>query len=735
VSQPVLPLMPADAVAVGPLAGLLESPDDGGVVFVCGLVTFSFAAGDELGRRLAAVQLVTTKIATAVAVAAAFDVGVVTLWRWTAAFEDAGVAGLVPGKRGPRGATKLTDDVAAWIRALDAQGLSLAAVGERVGVSTATVRVALGRRKGSAGWQARQAVSPPADASEDTNSDEGGVLPVLPAPLPRTAERALARTGELIEAPPVFTEGAHLPLAGLLLILPALAATGLIEAFEATYGRLRNGFYGLRATLLMLLFLALLRDPRAEGATRIRPADLGRLLGLDRAPEVKTLRRKLIELAGHGRGADLQAALARAHAQARPEALGFLYLDGHVRVYSGTRDLPKTHIARMHLAGHATNETWIADADADPVLVVTAPAAASLASELVRLLPDLRELLGPHRRATVIFDRGGWSAATFATMIAAGLDVLTYRKAPFDRLPEDAFTEHTFTDPDGDSRSYLLAETSVDLPLPDSTVLTLRQIHRRAADGAQIPVLTSRTDLPAAEVCWRLSARWRQENYFKYARQHFALDALDSYADTADDPDRPVPNPAKHKAKAAVDTARDGLARAENGMATAIDDAVARARRPGSGATAIVDPAADRALSAARTELQRATADRRATASHVPLRQVRPDARLLDEQRKLLTHAIRMTAYNSESTLVRMLRPHYARAEDEARALLREAMTLSGDLRIDGDTLHVTLDPATAPRRSRALHALCQQLTATETIYPDTRLKIAYSVKDQPDPS
>ena len=154
------------------------------------------------------------------------------------------------------------------------------------------------------------------------------VLPVLPMPEPHTAERALARTGELLEAPVVFTPGAHLPLAGLLLILPALAATGLVEAFEQTYGRLRNGFYGLRATLLMLLFLALLREPRAEGATRIRPADLGRLLGLDRAPEVKTLRRKLIELAGHGRGAALQATLARAHAQARPEALGFLTSPG-----------------------------------------------------------------------------------------------------------------------------------------------------------------------------------------------------------------------------------------------------------------------------------------------------------------------------------------------------------------------------------------------------------------------
>jgi hypothetical protein len=217
----------------------------------------------------------------------------------------------------------------------------------------------------------------------------------------------------------------------------------------------------------MLLFLALLRDPRAEGATRIRPADLRRLLGLDRAPEVKTLRRKLIELASHGRRAALKAALANAHAQARPQALGFLYVDGHVRVYSGARDLPKTHIERMHLAGHATGETWIADADADPVLVVTAPPAASLASELLRLLPDLRAILGPDRRATVIFDRGGWSPNTFTKILAAGLDALTYSKAPFDRLPEDAFVQHTWRDPDGEVRTYRLAETTIDLPLPD----------------------------------------------------------------------------------------------------------------------------------------------------------------------------------------------------------------------------------------------------------------------------
>ena len=230
-----------------------------------------------------------------------------------------------------------------------------------------------------------------------------------------------------------------------------------------------------------------------------------------------------------------------------------------------------------------------------------------------------------------------------------------------------------------------------------------------------------------------MSARWRQENYFKYAREHFALDALDSYADTADDPDRPVPNPAKARAQRRVSDARADLSTAHTELSEAIEAAATRARRPGSGGTATVDPSATQHLTEAEDQLTAAQHTSRATPTHLPLAQVRPGSRLLETERKLLTHAIRMSAYNTESTLVRLLRPHYARGQDEARALLREAFTLTGDLQIIGDTLHVRLDPATAPRRSKALAALCADLTDTQTRYPGTELTLAYSVKGQSD--
>ena len=170
--------------------------------------------------------------------------------------------------------------------------------------------------------------------------------------------------------------GARYPLAGPLLVLPALEATGLLDCARQVYGRLRNGYYGLAATLLTLVFLALAGEPRAEGATRVPPRALGRVLGLDRAPEVKTIRRKLGELAAAGKASELVMALARRHAADRPQALGFLYVDGHKRAYYGTRNVQKMHIARLKFPAPATEETWVTSQHGDPVFMVVAELVA-----------------------------------------------------------------------------------------------------------------------------------------------------------------------------------------------------------------------------------------------------------------------------------------------------------------------------------------------------------------------
>ena len=369
-----------------------------------------------------------------------------TNWRWDQALAGGGVAGLVPARPGPKGPSKLTAELAARIAELDAAGQTLRQVAAATGVSTFTVRSALGRVPAPrAGEPASTSAGDGADAGRAAPGpgprDQDEEMPVLPDPVPRGGERALARWGPLGEgAGPVFTAGARYPLAGLLLVLPALEGTGLLDCARDVYGRLRNGYYGLAATLLTLVFLALAGEPLAEGATRVPPGALGRVPGLDRAPEVKTIRRKLAELASAGKAHELVMALARRHAAARPDALGFLYADGHARAYFGTRKARKTHIARLKFPAPATEETWVTDQDGDPVLVVIAEPSGSLAGELRRLLPDLRQVAGEGRRVTVCFDRGGWSPALFADILDAGSGLLTWRKGPAPDLPAAEFT-------------------------------------------------------------------------------------------------------------------------------------------------------------------------------------------------------------------------------------------------------------------------------------------------------
>jgi transposase-like protein len=740
-TQLPLPLLPAGAAEIAPGVGLVTGAG-GGLVSVHGLATFAWDAGDEASRRLAAVQLVRLRAVSQVQAAAAFGVDPVTVWRWDQALAAGGVAGLVPSRRGPKGASKLTAELAARIRDLDEAGARLSQIAAATGVSTFSVRNALGR-VGAGGRHAAAAGSAGPDRA-DGDAGQGAAVPVLPDPVARDGERALARWGLLGEgAEPVFTPGARYPLAGLLLALPALEATGLLEAAREMYGRLKDGYYGLAATLLTLVFLALAGEPRAEGATRVPPGALGRVLGLDRAPEVKTIRRKLGELAAAGKAAGLIMALARRHAAARPQALGFLHVDGHARVYYGIRDVQKTHVARLKFPAPATMETWVTDAGGDPVFMVIAEPSDSLAGELRRLLPQLRQIAGQGRRVTVCFDRGGRSPALFADITGAGFDLLTWRKGPAPDQPAEDFAAVTCTDDRGREHAYDLADTAITLGIHDGPrkgqTVSLRQVSRRvpARGGGtrQIHALTSRTDLTAGEICWRLTSRWREENYFRYARTHFALDALDSHAATPDDPARLVPNPAKKAAAAQVRRAEILAAAAEAQR----DASLAALRNPAPGQPALITNqminALDVPVETAHRELQAAADAAAAVPARIRLDQIAPDMARLEAEVKQITHAIRMAAYNAETALARALDGHYARAGDEAYALIREALTASGDIIPGPGDLLIRLDPLTAPRRTQALAVLCDQLTQAQACYPGTNLVLRYEVKSRPIPA
>ncbi len=707
-----IPAAPAGSVPVAPGVDMIEG-DEGGVVFLWAMAAWCWSPTDVATRRLAALQLISTRSASRVAVAVAFGVDESSLWRWGQLYAAGGVAALEPMAKGPKGPSKLTQAKVDDIAALRAQGKSMEEIAGRVGVSLNSVSRAL--RSPSPSTPSPSTPAPPAC---------GTGLVALAQPEPRNEERQAARAGLLSGAPPVITEGGSLPLAGALVILPALAATGLLEVAAGIYTRARAAFYGLASLVLTVVLAALVGEPRAEGLTRIDPADLGRLLGLDRAPEVRTIRRRFQAITHQNRSADLIATLARRHVEANKVAAGVFYVDGNVRAYHGTADIPKAHLARMRLAMPAAVDTWVADSRGDGVLVWSEEPGASLVGELARVATEVRALVGPGARPTIIFDRGGWSPKLFAQLVAAGFDIATYRKGPKPIEPGSAFVAHRHLDEAGRAHDYLLADRNVRIRYDGGRhYFACRQITRLQDDRHQTQVLTTRADPDPAPVAHAMFSRWRQENFFRYMRAHFALDGLDSYATVPDDLTRAVTNPAKRAVTAAVAEAAAVISAGEAGYGRA-----ARAGVSGNVAKAHAELGA--AIDGAKEHLAALEATAKATPAKAPLGDSHPNARRLDPERKRIFDAIRMATYNAESALARLLGPHYARAEDEARSFLREVYTSPADLEVIDGRLHVRINPLSAPRRSRALAGLCTDLTATETTYPGTELVLVYSVKD-----
>jgi hypothetical protein len=546
-----------------------------------------------------------------------------------------------------------------------------------------------------------------------------------PDPLDRTLDRLLAALGRLEDAEPLFAHADSLPRAGVLLAIPPLAASGVLSVARKVYGTIGPAFYGLRTTVVTYILLALLRIPHPETLKEYAPDNLGRIVGLDRLPEVKTLRRKLARLASRKASPQFGRDLARHRIAERGRLFGFLYIDGHVRTYHGKHTIAKGYDTRTRLAVPATTDYWVNDQKGDPLFVVTADANAAMTGMLSPLLKEARGLLGPHRRATIVFDRGGWSPKLFQKLLAMDFDILTYRKGRVRRVAEKRFVLRK-AKLDGRSVKYLLHDQPVRFL---KGKLRLRQVTRLTENHHQTPVLTSRWDLRDIVVAYRMFERWRQENFFKYLRQEYLIDALTDYEVEPDDPLRSVPNPARKVVDKELRKARVHLDKMKENYGTTFLDYF-EGRTPTQRAFTSAEKTIHLEIQEAADRITELVTKQKSLPARVPLAEARPGQDLvkLSTERKHLTNVLKLVAYQIESDLLNLIRPHYARTEDEGRTLIQTALQSSAALEPTKDELRITLYPLSSPHRSQAVSALCETLNNTETVFPGTNLRMRFAV-------
>ena len=556
----------------------------------------------------------------------------------------------------------------------------------------------------------------------------------------RTLERVAAAMGELGSAPVEFQPARDVPQGGVLLAVPALLATGLLRHTQAIY-ELPRGFYGIESVFLLLALMALARIASIEQLRYIAPGEWGKLLGLDRIPEVRTLRTKLALLCKDlGRAARWSAELAKEWIAGHGSSELVFYIDGHVRVYHGNlTPLPRHYVARERLCLRATTDYWINAMDGQPFLFINKEVDPGLVATLrqdlvpwleanVPLTPQQQQRLAAEPRAhrfTLVFDREGYSPELFQQMRDKRIAILTYHKYPPGDWAEEEFREHTVELAGGEQTTMKLAERGTRL----SNDLWVREIRKLTDNGHQTSILTTNYEVEMSQLAVTMFARWTQENFFRYMREHYGLDRLIEYG-TEPVPDTiRVVNPAWREL--------DRQIRSQRGKRNQLMVKFGKQAL----AEPLSEPEVDRferskgqlqeQIDALNRHLDELKQQRKKIDHHIPVKQLPEQHQFtrLRTERKHFIDTIKMISYRAETNMACLLRESLARGDD-TRALLRQIYDTEADLFPDAEaqTLTVRLHHLTQAAHDLALQKLCDQLNATETIFPGTDLRLVFKV-------
>jgi len=492
--------------------------------------------------------------------------------------------------------------------------------------------------------------------------------------------------------------------------------------------------------LLLLCFMALSRIKTPEQLKQCKVGEFGRLLGFDRCPETKCLRHKIEQIVAHGKAHQYNMVLFQQWLPADAEDSFYFYIDGHVRVYHGRQgQLPKKYLARQKLCLPGTTEYWVNDPLGQPYLMVTGQLNAQLKQVLIeQIIPllvnqtagaiDGQQLVQDADRARVIiiFDREAYDPQFFKWLWETyRIAVITYRKYVKDNWSESEFTEHDVA-VIAKQQTIKLGERSIELG-----GMVMREIRKLSDSGHQTSVLTTHRDITMAQVAGRMFSRWSQENFFRYMVQDYDLDRMVEYGIESEAAEQRVVNPCYNQLTQQLKKLREKQNRLKaqfyKSIADNWDADLDKLRECCTEQSELQEK-----IQLYQLEIDQKRKERSQTNYYIAIKDMPEDSRYqrLKTERKLFMNVIKMIAYRAETAVVNLLLPYYQAGYQQGRMLVKEIIQSDADLIPDygNNTLTVRLHTLSTPRANRAVIELCKILNDTETVYPNTNLKLVYEM-------
>jgi hypothetical protein len=756
IPQALLPLIADGATRINDVISVVR--EKGQWTYFCGVQpVFQHAENDRRSFPMFTAQLICQGACRQVDLVRAFGVSKNSVIRSVAKYRAGGFSAFY-APRATRGASVMTPAVMAQAQQLLGAGRSPAEVAEQLGLKRDTLRKAIqqGRLTKPCPLQPTESalesvpVPQPPTATDKSTRAVDDALAEMGTACTRPDERILAAFGLLEGATTRFETCRDVSCGGVLCALPALEANGLFRHIHDCLARLR-GYYSTLHVIILLAHMALCRIKTVEQLQYQPPGELGKLLGLDRIPEVRCLRHKLAALSLDDGPKKWGGLLSRDWLKAEPELAGALYVDGHVRLYHGSQTaLPKRYVSRQRLCLRGTTDYWVNDILGQPFFAVERTIDHGLLevlrSDIVpRLLKDIpgqptaAELEADRYRArfVILFDREGYSPEFFREMWQTHrIACITYHKYPKDDWPVAEFAEVETTLPNGERVKLPLAERGTWIGDRKSG-LWVREVRKRTTSGHQVSLISTAFGASAREDCIQLFSRWSQENFFRYMMQHFAIDLLNEYG-TEEIPEtkRPVVNPERRQLDRRKRVVKSKLTHRQARFAALTlhpeADAAAQVKWERRKAELVEE------IEQFEGELADIDSQLKTTPSHLAWDELPATEKFqrLAPSRKQLVDTVKMIAYRAETASASIVREKLARTDD-ARSLLRDLFGSEADLEPDQEegVLRVKIHPMSNPRSNRAIAHLLKHLNAAEFPYPATNLRLVYSIAGEAETS
>jgi len=548
----------------------------------------------------------------------------------------------------------------------------------------------------------------------------------------RTEERALAVTGAQVYAPSLFDSNESVENGGVLFSLPALISQGLEKLFTA-FRNLPNGFYGLHHILLLLCFMALCRIKNAEQLKKTSVGEFGKLLGLDRIPQVEYLRKKIKQITDQHQ-CDCAQDYLFSQWQEKMSDL-FFYIDGHVRVYSGKEaNLPKHYVSREKLCLSATTEFYVNTFEGLPLMVIHGELNEKLKDAIEKAIPEIKKSIDvpddPMKPVfTLVFDREAYEPGWFIKLWKEQrIAVISYRKNVKDRWDENMFN----------STEIQLNNNNVTMQICEMGSLVqgywFREIRKLTESGHQTSIITTHPDLVIEQVAAKMFSRRGQENFFKYMAENFDFDRMIQYGtEPLGTTETAIPNPEYKDLTYKIKKMREKRSRLQAQVYSKFetcgleDEKLHKIILQNARLTEQITDYTD--------SINELLSKRKTVKSRIKVKDLPEDKKYnkLIEESKKLKNLILMLSYRAETALYCLLPDFYGNAKKDGRQILKEIFTSSADLIPDyqNQILYVRLHSLTTHRANEAVKKLCTFLNDTNTTFPMTNLKLVYKTVAQ----